>query len=79
MRTIGRYDLQVPDYVVQALKIDEILEPVLHRLDSIMQPRPFIRTHNIVFAPGLLIVTLVRLLLFHMVLAFGWLCCLSAC
>lgn len=48
----GRFDLRLPEFVVQALKLDEALAPVLEKLRSVMgQPRPEIRTHNVVFVP----------------------------
>ena len=49
----GRYDLRIPDYVVDALGLNDILEPITSRLQSIMgTPTPIIRTHNIVFVPA---------------------------
>lgn len=48
----GRYDITLPQFVVDALGLDAILEPVLRKLRSIMgNPRPKVRTHNVVFVP----------------------------
>ena len=49
----GRYDLRIPDYVVDMLGLNDILKPITDRLQSIMgTPTPMIRTHNIVFVPA---------------------------
>ena len=48
----GRYDLRLPDYVVEQLGIIGRLQPILDRLMTIMGlPKPFLRTHNVVFSP----------------------------
>jgi len=48
----GRYDLKLPEFVVKELKLNEILEPILDKLRTIMGiPKPEMRTHNVVFAP----------------------------
>ena len=49
---LGRYDMKIPDFVIEQLQLNQILEPVLERLRSIMTtPIPQIRTHNLVFVP----------------------------
>jgi hypothetical protein len=48
---LGRYDLKLPDFVVEALKLEEKIEPILNKLRGIMGPKPEIRTHNVVFVP----------------------------
>ena len=49
---IGRYDLKLPDFLIQQLKLNELLEPILTKLRTIMgTPAPQIRTHDIVFVP----------------------------
>jgi len=48
----GRLDLRLPDYVVEQLKLNDLIEPILEKLRTIMGlPKPEIRTHNVVFAP----------------------------
>jgi len=48
----GRYDMRIPDFVIEQLGLMEKLQPILDRLKSIMgTPTPQIRTQNIVFAP----------------------------
>jgi hypothetical protein len=48
---VGRFDLKLPDFVVQQLKLTELLSPILEKLRPIMCSEPQLRTHNIVFAP----------------------------
>ena len=49
---IGRYDLRLPDYVIEQLGLVEALQPILSRLETIMgSPKPQLRTHNVVFVP----------------------------
>lgn len=48
----GRYDIRLPDFVVDQLKLQTYLEPILSKLRSVMgTPRPVIRTQNLVFVP----------------------------
>mmetsp|Transcript_21213 Transcript_21213/g.35949 ORF Transcript_21213/g.35949 Transcript_21213/m.35949 type:complete len:207 (+) Transcript_21213:205-825(+) len=48
----GRYDLKLPDYVVENLQLPQTLAPILERLTEIMgHPKPQLRTHNVVFVP----------------------------
>jgi hypothetical protein len=48
----GRFDLQVPDFVISALGMDILLAPMLELLATVMgQPKPAMRTHNIIFVP----------------------------
>lgn len=48
----GRFDLALPSFVVEALDLSCKLEPILEKLRTVMGKRkPFIRTHNVVFAP----------------------------
>jgi len=48
----GRFDMKLPDWVVEELQIPKLLEPILERLKTIMgTPVPCVRTHNVVFAP----------------------------
>jgi hypothetical protein len=49
----GRYDLKLPSYVVEELRLETLLEPMLSLLRTIMptSPAPILRTHNVVFAP----------------------------
>ena len=48
----GRFDMKLPDWVVDELNIPQLLQPILDRLKTIMgTPVPSIRTHNVVFAP----------------------------
>ena len=50
---IGRYDFKIPDYVIADIGIDTLLEPILSRLRTlmVMNPKPILRTHNVVFVP----------------------------
>lgn len=49
---LGRYDLRLPDYVIEQLGLVEALQPILSRLETIMgTPKPQLRTHNVVFVP----------------------------
>lgn len=49
---IGRYDIRLPDFVVDQLNLQSYLEPILSKLRSVMgTPRPVIRTQNLVFVP----------------------------
>ena len=49
---LGRYDLRLPDYVIEQLGLVEALQPILSRLETIMgSPKPQLRTHNVVFVP----------------------------
>lgn len=44
--------MKLPEFVVDALKLNEALDPILEKLRSIMgYPTPKIRTHNVVFVP----------------------------
>jgi ectoine hydroxylase-related dioxygenase (phytanoyl-CoA dioxygenase family) len=44
--------LKLPNFVIQKLKLNEVLEPILSKLRTIMgTPLPQIRTHNVVFVP----------------------------
>lgn len=48
----GRYDMRLPSYIVEELKLDLLLEPILEKLKTIMgTPTPILRTHDIIFAP----------------------------
>ena len=48
----GRFDLKLPSFVVEHLRLNEVLEPILSKLVTIMgTPTPQIRTHNVVFVP----------------------------
>lgn len=48
----GRFDLKLPDFVVEELHLEEKLQPILNKLRTIMgTPKPQIRTHNVVFVP----------------------------
>jgi hypothetical protein len=48
----GRYDMRLPDFVIEQLGINEKLKPILDRLATIMgTPKPVIRTQNVVFVP----------------------------
>jgi len=48
----GRYDMRLPDYVVENLGIVKLLQPILDKLATIMgTPAPTLRTHNVVFSP----------------------------
>src|SRR5690242_17356065 len=47
----GRYDLKLPEFVVEDLGLERILEPILNKLKTIMgNPTPKLRTHNVVLA-----------------------------
>lgn len=48
---LGRFDLKLPDFVVEHLRLPTLLEPITNKLRTIMGKNPTIRTHNIVFAP----------------------------
>lgn len=44
--------MKLPEFVVEELRLNEILEPILSKLRSVMgTPVPQIRTHNVVFVP----------------------------
>ena len=44
--------MRLPDYVVDQLGIETLLEPILQKLTTIMgTPSPKLRTHNVVFCP----------------------------
>jgi hypothetical protein len=48
----NRYDMQLPDFLVEQLDLNGILKPITDRLRTIMgTPTPEIRTHNVVFVP----------------------------
>ena len=48
----GRYDMRLPDFVVEHLGLTEKLQPILDLLKTVMgTPTPQIRTQNVVFAP----------------------------
>jgi hypothetical protein len=50
----GRFDMRIPEFVVEKLKLSSVLEPLLTHLRSIMavgKKVPELRTHNIVFVP----------------------------
>ena len=48
----GRYDMRIPDFVIDQLQLNEKLKPVLTHLATIMgTPVPSIRTQNVVFCP----------------------------
>lgn len=47
----GRYDLKLPDFVVEQLHLRERLEPILEKLRTVMGSTPKLRTHNVVFVP----------------------------
>jgi hypothetical protein len=49
----SRFDLPLPQFVVDSLGLDLLLVPLLDRLRTIMwlSPTPEIRTHNVVFVP----------------------------
>jgi hypothetical protein len=50
--TTGRYDLRLPQFVVDQLQLDAVLGPILEKLSSVMgTPAPQVRTHNVVFVP----------------------------
>ena len=54
MQIEGRFDMRIPQYVVENLKLAEVLEPLLSHLRTIMplgKKKPELRTHNIVFVP----------------------------
>ena len=51
---LGRFDLRIPDFVVDELKLTTVLEPLLSLLRSIMtvgKKAPTLQTHNVVFVP----------------------------
>ena len=51
---VGRFDLRIPDFVVDELKLTTVLEPLLSLLRSIMtvgKKAPELQTHNVVFVP----------------------------
>ena len=51
---VGRFDLRIPDFVVDELKLTTVLEPLLSLLRSIMtvgKKAPTLQTHNVVFVP----------------------------
>ena len=46
--------MRIPEFVVEELKLEKVLEPLLVHLRSIMtvgKKPPVLRTHNIVFVP----------------------------
>jgi hypothetical protein len=48
----GRYDVKLPNFLVEKLNLPSLLQPILERLTTIMgTPTPQIKTHDIVFAP----------------------------
>lgn len=48
----GRFDIRLPEFVIQQLQLETILKPITDKLRSIMgHPEPRIRTHNVVFVP----------------------------
>ena len=48
----GRYDMRLPDFLVEKLGLADKLQPILERLRTVMgTPTPEIRTHNVVFVP----------------------------
>jgi len=48
----GRFDMRLPDFVIEQLGIKEKLQPILETLATIMgNPKPVIRTQNVVFVP----------------------------
>lgn len=50
----GRFDMRIPEFVVEELKLSTVLGPLLTLLKSIMsvgQRAPELRTHNVVFVP----------------------------
>eukprot|EP01039_Chlorochromonas_danica_P006704 gene6704-7412_t len=47
----GRYDLKLPDYVVDHLGLAAVLQPILAKLSTVMRGQPTLRTHDVVFAP----------------------------
>lgn len=47
----GRYDLKLPDYVVDHLGLAAVLQPILTKLSTVMRGQPTLRTHDVVFAP----------------------------
>ena len=53
-KTAGRFDMRIPEFVVEQLKLKSVLGPLLEHLRSIMtvgKKVPELRTHNIVFVP----------------------------
>jgi hypothetical protein len=53
VNVVGRYDITLPSFLVEELKLNELLKPITDRLQPWMLQHPLaqIRTHNIVFAP----------------------------
>jgi hypothetical protein len=54
LKCVGRFDLRIPDFVVDELKLTTVLEPLLSLLRSIMtvgKRAPTLQTHNVVFVP----------------------------
>lgn len=54
LQCVGRFDLRIPDFVVDELKLTTVLEPLLSLLRSIMtvgKKAPTLQTHNVVFVP----------------------------
>lgn len=48
----GRYDLRLPEFVIEQLGLTRLLDPIISRLRGIMgNPVPQIRTQNVVFVP----------------------------
>lgn len=48
----GRYDLRLPDFVIDQLGLVAALQPILSLLETCMGcPKPQLRTHNVVFVP----------------------------
>ena len=49
----GRFDMRIPEFVVQELNLEEVMAPILRRLDTVMMTtkKPQLRTHNVVFCP----------------------------
>ena len=48
----GRFDIRLPEFVIQQLQLELILKPITDKLRTIMgHPTPEIRTHNVVFVP----------------------------
>mgnify|MGYP000440635501 CR=1 FL=1 len=48
----GRYDMRLPEFVIESLGLNELLEPIISRLRTVMgNPTPQIRTQNVVFVP----------------------------
>ena len=48
----NRYDMLLPDFLIEQLGLEGILRPITERLRTIMgSPAPKIQTHNVVFVP----------------------------